>query len=61
MMVNILPFCLAEADFKQTNDSFWKIKNLMYRVSSARFALIYVHQCIFILHAMFVFRFHISS
>ena len=28
MVVNFLPLCLAEADIKQTNDSFWKIKNM---------------------------------
>ena len=28
MVVNFLPLCLAEADIKQTNDSFWKIKNI---------------------------------
>ena len=28
MVLNFLPLCLAEADIKQTNDSFWKIKNI---------------------------------
>ena len=28
MVVNFLPLCLAEADIKQTNDSFCKIKNI---------------------------------
>ena len=34
MVVNFLPLCLAEADIKQTNDSFWKIKNIFYSVQS---------------------------
>ena len=34
MVVNFWPLCLAEADIKQTNDSFWKIKNIFYSVLS---------------------------
>ena len=32
MVVNFLPLCLAEADIKQTNDSFWKLKKSFYSV-----------------------------
>ena len=32
MVVNFRPLCLAEADIKQTNDGFWKIKDIFFSV-----------------------------
>ena len=58
--VNFLPLCRADADIKQTNDSFWTILKKIRVSWLSKMCLFYVHLWMFSFHApIFQFSCHV--